>query len=301
MKHPNRLLLHVAISAAILSPHAAAQTPNSNLKFEVATIKFAGPLTGGATAPRAVAANGQPELLNIRSLTVKNLVTRAFGVKANQVLGPTWLDQIDAPRYDVSAKVPAGSSREDTNVMLQNLLIERFGLTFHGETRDVQGYELAVGKNGSKLKQSEPVGSPPPVLPANQAIKIETDRNGLPQLPAGRVGILFSAGAGRAVISGRQQTTAQLATALEGRIGKPILDKTGLTAKYDFALAFDMMEFAGEPGALSFPTRNETPAADPAPSIFTAVQQELGLRLESKKVPVDFIVIDKANKTPTEN
>jgi uncharacterized protein (TIGR03435 family) len=115
------------------------------------------------------------------------------------------------------------------------------------------------------------------------------------------VGVLIGGGpGGRQVLSGRQQTLTQLAAILENRLGKPVVDTTGLSAKYDFGFAFDP---TGLVGGLSIPPPpgGADPAPDPAPSLFTVIQQELGLRLDQKKVSVELVVIDRIEKVPTEN
>jgi uncharacterized protein (TIGR03435 family) len=254
-----------------------------------------------------------PGQLTLGYMTMKNILAQAFGVKANQVTGPAWLDKTDGDHYDIVAKVPSGASKEDGKRMLQSLLAERFGLAFHRETKDVQGYELVVGKNGSKLKESEISADPPPP-PTGQPFKLETDRNGIPQLPPGQPRTLIMVGRdGRSAIAARQQTIVQLANFLEGQLGKPVVDKTGLTAKYDYGFAFDAAELPGalKPAAApaaaaqtagaatAQPTLDNAPPD--APNIFNAVQQELGLRLDQKKVTVELIVVDRVERVPTEN
>src|SRR5579862_110253 len=279
----------------VLSHNGTAQTADPKLQFEVASIKVSATVSGPFDpskgrqniGQRGGPGTNQPEQLTIGSMQIKNLLLQAFGVKALQLSGPSWLDNRDNDRFDVVAKVPPGASKEDAKLMLQNLLVDRFGLQFHRETKDVQGYELVVGKNGPKMKESliDP-NPPPPPAAGGQPFKIENDRNGIPQLPAGRPGTLMGGGVGGSVIAARQQTMTQLANILENQLGKPVVDKTGLTAKYDFGIKFDP---TGLPGA--FAPQNAPPgdASDPVPSIFTVVQQELGLRLDQKKITVDLV------------
>jgi uncharacterized protein (TIGR03435 family) len=142
---------------------------------------------------------------------MKSLLMQAFGVQAIKISGPAWLDKTDADHYDIVVKVPSGASKDDVKIMLQNLLVERFGLAFHRVTKDLAGYELVVGKNGPKLKESE-IGTAPPPPPTGQPFKVETDRNGIPQLPTGRPGMVIGAGpGGRNVTAARQQSISQLA------------------------------------------------------------------------------------------
>jgi uncharacterized protein (TIGR03435 family) len=253
------------------APGDQAQTPDPKLQFEVASVKISAPLTGGKIpvllGTRGGPGTTDPGQLTIGYATMKNLLAQAFGVQADKILGPAWLDKTDGDRYDVIAKVPRRASKEDLKTMLQNLLVERFGLAFHREMKDVQGYELVAGKNGPKLKESELSTDPP----QGQPVKIEMDRNGIPQLPPGRPGVLVGGGPGRNIISARQQTVAQLASFFESRIGKPVVDKTGLTAKYDYAFAFDPTGLAGgfRPPSESAPT-SQTAGTATAPPGFDA-------------------------------
>ena len=298
------------------APSGRAQTPDPKLQFEVASVKISPPIVGN-TRPALLGTRGgpgtaDPGQFTLGYATMKTVLMQAFGVKVLQISGPSWLDKTDGDHYDIVAKVPPGASKVDLKTMLQNLLVERFGLVFHRETKDLPGYELVVGKNGPKLKESEISGDPPPP-PTGQPFKIETDRNGIPQLPAGRPGMLIGAGpGGRNVTAARQQSISQLASFLENQLGKPVIDKTGLTAKYDYGFAFDATGLAGEfrPPAAAAPSSQTAggaaappafDAAAPAPSLFTAVQQELGLRLDQKKVTVELIVVDRVEKVPTEN
>jgi uncharacterized protein (TIGR03435 family) len=311
------LLLSAQIAA--FGQGGAAQTPDPKLQFEVATVKISPPMVGN-TRPALMGTHGGPGTADPGQFTlgyapIKTILVQAFGVKALQISGPAWVDKADGDRYDIVAKVPAGASKEDLKTMLQNLLVERFGMAFHRETKELPGYELVVGKNGPKLKESEIDPNPPAPVPppAGQPFKIEMDRNGLPQLPPGRPGMLMGGGRGRNVIVARQQAISQLANYLENLIGKPVVDKTGLTAKYDYGFAFDA---TGLPGGFNPPTAAAPApqtagaagappafdaASDSAPSLFNAVQQELGLRLDQKKVTVELVVIDRLEKVPSEN
>ncbi len=307
------LLLTARIT--VFGQGAASQTPDPKLQFEVASVKISPPIVGN-TRPALIGMRGGPGTADPGQFTIgympmKTVLMQAFGVKALQISGPASLEKTD-DHYDIVAKVPAGASKEDLKTMLQNLLVERFGLVFHRETKDLQGYELVVGKNGPKLKESETSTDPPPAA-TGQPFKIEMDRNGLPQLPPGRPGMLFMGGAaGREIMVARQQTTVEMANYLQNLLGKPVVDKTGLTAKYDYGFAFDATGLPGgfNPPVASAPATQTAGAAAPpaldaapdsAPSIFNAVQQELGLRLDQKKVTVELIVVDRVEKVPSEN
>jgi uncharacterized protein (TIGR03435 family) len=201
-------------------------------------------------------------------------------MKSYQVTGPDWLR--DA-RFDIVAKGPAGTTREQLPAMMQALLAERLKLQVHHETRELPGLALIVGKNGPKLKESAPGSG---------------DAEG-----GAHFGMSMSPKGGE-----RMEVTnasmPKLANTLTALLGRPVLDKTGLTGAYDFILEFTRTETAGpkasggyrEPPAMPPPM----PGAEPGLSIYSSIQQ-LGLKLDPRKIPMDTIVIDHAEKTPSEN
>src|SRR5262249_23638759 len=171
-----------------------------------------------------------------------NVILRAYDVKAFQLSAPDWLS---SQKYDIVAKVPLGTSKEQCNRMLQALLAERFHLTLHHETKELQGFELALGRRGSKLKPS--TDSDAPELPSPSAPP-KTDASGYPQLDG--PGLLMMEGLrGTAVVvflTAKAQPLSSLVELVSREFRMPILDKTGLAGKFDFRL-----EFVPEtPGAL---------------------------------------------------
>jgi uncharacterized protein (TIGR03435 family) len=174
--------------------------------------------------------------------------------------------------------------------MLQRLLADRFHLALHHETRELQGYELVKGKTVLKLKQSSEAG--PDVEPTEAP---KTDANGFPQLSA--PGLVIMEGVrGKAVVSfltAKAQPLSALAELFSKEFRMPVEDKTGVTGKFDFTL-----EFAPEaPGALP----SDAPEESAAPNLISAVPRQLGLKLEPKRIPVDILIIERADKIPTEN
>ena len=173
--------------------------------------------------------------------------------------------------------------------MLRRLLAERFHLLLHHATKELQGYELIIGRTAPKLKSSTENG--PDVQPTDSP---KTDANGFPQLSA--PGLVMMEGAhGTTVVSfltARAQPLAALVEMLSKEFRLPVTDKTGLTGKFDFTL-----EFAPQaPGAVPPDSADES-----APNLINAVPQQLGLKLEAKKIPVDILIIDRADRIPTEN
>ena len=173
--------------------------------------------------------------------------------------------------------------------MQQNLLAERFKMTFHHEQREAPSYDLVVAKNGAKMKEAEP---PPPEdpdapKPAAAPPARKVDKDGFPILAPGRQW--------NAAMDGNRWTQrvtdasmGNFARYLANMVGQPVNDATGLKGKYDFIL-----KWIGYPGR---PIDD-----DSGPNIFEALQAQLGLKLESKKTMVDVLVIDHIEKTPTEN
>lgn len=307
------------LAMAGLAGMALAQTAEPPLAFEVASIKPSPPpgngrmMMGGGGGP----GTRDPGRYTMSNMPLKALLGQAYDVKDFQISGPGWLD---SERFDVTAKVPPGATKEQFRVMLQNLLLERFKMELHREKKDLPIYTLSVAKNGPKLKETEldasafappsndgagrggpPPGPPPPPRPGE-----------FPRMPAGRPGMIIMFQEGHMRLTAVGQGTGALVDLLGRQFGRPVIDKTGLTGKYDFQLDFapDPAMFKGmpppPPGAGPGPgpggggDGGPANASDPAPNLITAVQQ-LGLKLEAGKGPVDLIVVDKADKTPIEN
>ena len=301
--------------------------------FEAASVKPAAmPVPGGRGRitigmPSGGPGTKDPGRIRYPFVSLRDLLTRAYDVKAYQIAGPAWLD---TERYEVNATMPPDTTMEQFRTMLQNLLAERFKLTMHRETKDLPMYALIVAKSGPKMKESgdaPPVkesdaDAPPPPLPTQP--KIGPD--GFPVLPpppGGRGGMIMMMMPGRARLSGEHQTIQDLATRLTSQLGRPVTDVTGLKGKYDITLTFSTEGLNGPMGPMGpgptmvavappgggppggggagGPAGVFVPEGEAPPDIFAALQQQLGLKLESRKGPVEMIVVDHVEKTPTEN
>jgi uncharacterized protein (TIGR03435 family) len=243
------------------------------------------------------------------------LISRAYGVKDYQVSGPDWLD---SQGYDVVAKVPAGVPADQVPLMLQALLSERFKLALHRESKTINVYALIVGKGGPKLKESDPAelaavpgrgnagfGAGPPAPPPPGA----GPGRGLPPGPGVRM--MVSPNGGRQ-LNGRM-TLAQLTDTMSFFMDRPGVDSTGLKGTYDIDMTFmpderDQMRnrlgpamVGPPPGGVTDPRPAESAEDATAGSIFSAVQEKLGLKLDARKSPAEILVIDHAEKIPTEN
>jgi uncharacterized protein (TIGR03435 family) len=266
---------------------AFGQAPAVQPKFEVAAVRSVDPDSGapGGNVMRGGPGTDDPERITFASVTMKRLLMVAYRVDENQISGPGWLD---SPRYAIAAKVPAGADREQLLMMLKNLLAERFHLTLHHEMKDFPAYEMVIAKGGSKLKpavEAAPVPSAPNPPPGRYyAASLEP---GVSRLTFNTVSISDLANAlsfPLGTMGGNMLTVAH------------IVDKTGLTGKYSFTL-----EFAGYmgPGGAFAALTTDTPAK--APTLFTALETQLGLKLNDKKTSLDVLVIDRIDKTPTAN
>jgi uncharacterized protein (TIGR03435 family) len=304
---------------------AFAQTAENSPTFEVASVKPAAPITGNAIRVMMRGGPGSPDpgQITYSNVTVKNVLMNAYGVKGFQISGPGWLD---SERYDIVAKVPRGATKAEFMVMLQNLLAERFKLTLHREKKDLPMYALVVGKNGPKLKESveEPApkdgdaakaGGPGGDRPWAAAAmgRLTVGRDGFPVLPGRNATAMMLTSAGFRM-SANRQSMAGLAEMLSNQLDLPVVDMTGLKGNYDFTLSFAPEGLGGmrlgAPPPLAAPPPGEggegmpaasTPDGQSAPNLFAALQEQLGLKLEQRKGPVDLLVIDHLEKAPVEN
>ena len=324
----------IRIALALLSASAVlAQAIPDKLTFEVASVKPAAPPTPGQFMVGVRGGPGTPDpgQATFSNVTQRLLLTKAYGVQDYQISGPGWLD---SERYDIVAKVPKGATKEQFMVMLQNLLAERFKLTLHHETKELPRYALVVAKNGPKLKEAAappandaevakdragPADGGPPPGPGPGSgpppgeggpPRMPMGKDGFPKLPpgVGRGGIMMMMMNGRARLMGNGQPISKLADALARQLGRPVTDKTGLAATYDFTLDFDPEGSTAGRGMMPPPPPGgggDAPGANPpeteVASLFTALQEQLGLKLEQKKGPLDLLVIDHSEKVPLEN
>jgi uncharacterized protein (TIGR03435 family) len=273
--------------AGSMSLAQLSQTPT----FEVASVKrspppppgarvFFGPARGGPGTP-------DPSQITWTYARLRDLLMTAYDVKEYQINGPGWLS---GERYDIVAKVPEHSTSDQVRMMWQNLLAERFGVRLHHELKEFQVEELVIAKGGSKLKETTLDAAAlldpgPPAFDKNRALA-----------GPGYV-TTFNMINGEAHTVAQGQPLSKLTTMLGNTLRRPVIDKTGLTGKYDFSLDFRIDLPAIGPAA---PTPADN-APDPGPDITAAVEQQLGLRLVAGKAMLDVLVIDKADKVPTDN
>jgi uncharacterized protein (TIGR03435 family) len=282
-----------------------------NLTFEVASVKPAAPPAAGGPmffGGRGGPGTPDPGRITWTNANLKTLLTIAYDVKNYQVNGPSWLD---TERYDIIAKVPDGATKEQVNMMWQNLLKERFGMVLHHESKEFQVSELVVAKGGSKLKETalDP-NAPPPPPPTGPLEPPKMDKNGFPEMNGPGLRMMFQNGPNGPVghMVARAQPISGVAGLLGNQLNRPVVDKTGLTGKYDFNLEYTP-DLSGLPGLPPpppglggpAPVAPSTDASAPGSNLAAAIEQQLGLRLVSNKAKLDVVVVDKAEKVPTDN
>ena len=241
------------------APASLAQSPAGGAKtpaFEAASIKPSKP--GGRGRSMLTDPSGR---FTAENATARELITFAYNVRAFQVSGgPGW---IDADHYDIVAKPEAKAGRGQIYPMAQALLADRFKLNLHRETKDLPVYTLVIAKGGPKFKEAKPDADRP--------------MNGIQ--------------GGRGEMTGLGADMGLFARRLAVLTGRTVVDRTGLTGKYDFKLQWTPDTSQGMRSPEEPPSDNT-----PGPSIFSAIQEQLGLKLEASKGPVEILVIDHIEK-----
>ena len=254
----------LAIPAALFAQDILQRKPmpaDANPTFEVATIKPSAPDehnfgSGVSPAGRFTAHN----------TSLRYLMVLAWGVHPRQIEGgPPWFE---SERFDIVAQPDREGSpgKQQLMAMLQKLLADRFQLRIHREEKDLAAYAITVGRQGSRLTPSA------------------GDSSGLPTSELD----------GRGSLKARNMTMAEFAEGLQGVVlDRPVIDRTGLSGRFDFTLnwAPDEFQFPNRPANAARPDTDAT-----LPDLFKAFEDQLGLKLESTKAPVEMLVIDHAEK-----
>lgn len=303
-----------ALLVFVLTVVAFAQNPTVSA-FEVVSLK---PQNGAA--PEGLLGGCRridPGLFECNRATFRTMLAVAYGLRADQIKGPAWLN---TEHYSLSARVRKGVAGPQFLNDLQALLTERFKMVTHRQTESLPAYELVVAKGGPRLKEVDPAQiaiaatptpSPGASAPAEPVAGGAAVRGG-PTPPVGTNFVRLGADSSRR--NRGKMTISQLAYLLSGVLGKPVIDKTGLNGTYEIDLNYVADEFdfdqarvqaalasaAPESGGGSTPLPAAN-AGNPLPTLFQAVQQSLGLRLEAKKLPIEVLVVGQALKVPVEN
>jgi uncharacterized protein (TIGR03435 family) len=229
--------------------------------FDAASIRPHALGRGGEGSKReSIQAN--PGSLNMRNVSLKTAIRWAYHVMEYQISGPDWLG---SERFDIVAKATGPAPEAELRTMLQALLVERFKLKLHKETKDLPAYVLLIAKGGIKFKESKEEGEmamgPPP------------DKNHM-------------------TVTMKRVPASMFVEELSNALRAPVINNTGLEGRYDATI---------DVGKYMMDIPQKDAAFDPVPMIVTGLQEELGLKLESKKMPLDLLIIDHAEKVPVEN
>jgi uncharacterized protein (TIGR03435 family) len=273
---------------------AYGQTGDTRLSFDAASVKPADPILSdglivvGMAEPTGGPGTNDPSRIRYPVINLKMLLINAYDLRESQIVGPDWLD---TEYFQIEATMPPDTTREQFRAMLQDLLVEKFKAKIHRETKEVRGYALVVGKSGPKMKKF--VGVPG----ADYSGRTTLSRSGLdgdgfnkqPLIPPGRAKLYTTIGTYGVRLTGQEQSMDALAARLAYYLKRPVVDSTGLTAKYNFTLTF-------LPEGMAV-----LPSADPLPNIYSALQSQLGLNLEPKQSTETTIIIDHIEKKLTQN
>ena len=248
-------------------PPPKRMAPDAKPSFEVATIKPSDP----AHPEQVITLRGNEVITT--NVTVHALINLAYWLHPKQLTGgPAWTE---TEKFDMAGKpdVPGQPNVDQMKLMIQKLLTDRFQLKFHFEKRELPVYAVRIGKTGAKLTPSQ------------------DDPKGIP-------GWNFGRNASGMIMAFHNSPMSQFTALLQNSTDRPVVDESGLTGRYDFSLNFT--PDAAMAASLGGPPTPAGDNPDAAPDLFAAFQQQLGLKLEPTKAPVDVLVIDKVEK-PSEN
>jgi uncharacterized protein (TIGR03435 family) len=244
--------------------------------FEVASVKPADPDLADSIF---VGMSADPSFVTYRNLNLRDAIRGAYKVRDFQIVGPDWMS---TARFDVAAKLPAGATTDQIPEMFQALLEERFKLTWRREPKEMQVYALLAGKDGPKLKAAE--------MTNPQPMAMGTD--GKP-----RAAVMFGGSLSAMTITAPAASLLTLVGVMTRFTSRPVVDETGIDGLYEFSLTFAAEADAGLPRGYQ---GEPAGAADPAPTVSEAVKK-YGLRIETRKAPIDMFVVTHIEKTPTAN
>jgi len=268
--------LLIACNASVIAQRIEAIDEGKLPRFEVASVKLGNP---NATSARVGIPPGRFVQEDMDMRTALNM---AFDVRPYQMPNP--LPEVLRGRYSIDAKMPAGAPQKDVGLMVRALLIERFKLRYHVETKEQDGYALTVrrdGRLGPGIRQS--------TIDCAAPMDAQRRNETLPPLPDGSKECGIRNGPGTIDFGGMPLPV--LMQMLSNQTGQQVVDHTGLSGPFDVELHWSL----ASSGALrASPDGGQ--AGDNGPSLFTAVEEQLGLKLEPTKAPVDYLVIDHVER-----
>jgi len=292
-----------AVCALLVSAPVFGQTAGPRPEFEVASIRPSGPQP---PSQLGVGLHIDGAQVTINYFALRDYIAMAYDLKIYQISGPDWLP---STRFDIAAKVPAGTGRDQVRPMLQSLLEDRFQMKTHRDSKEFAVYALVVAKGGPKLKESpkeSPLDPADPGAPS-QGGGVNVSAQG------GRGGVNVNYGGGSSVafanngFEGRKLSMPLFTEWLGRFMDRPVVDMTGLKSTYDITLDFTpedymaMMIRSAIAAGVVLPPEAMRALEGASGDSLSAALQTLGLKLESRKAPIEVLVVDKMEKMPTEN
>ena len=312
--------MRMFVLAAVLSCLWRTVSLGQQPTFEVASVKSVNlashPTFGNSGGP----GTADPGRIHFCCVGIFSLLMRAYDAEIDQIIGPAWImDNLGPNLYQIDATMPAGTTRAQYQLMMRNLLVERFHLAVHLEERSFPGYELVVAADGPRLKES---ASDPNAIAAVTPQPPRRRTDGSVILPPGPQ-MLTSLGRGMVRVQVQEKPIGDLVKGMGRLIAQSlgedptdfasrkarVIDKTGLTGKYDFTLEFSCAGCSGlsanmamANGAAADSTASADTVGSGLPNIFVAIEKQIGLKLvKTKDIPLDVVVVDHVDKVPTGN
>jgi uncharacterized protein (TIGR03435 family) len=281
--------------AAFCAGLALAQTP-APLQFEVASVR-----PSAASGPNAVTVGLHLDGAQVRitTLTMRDYIAMAYRVRQYQVEGPDW---ITSEKFDLSAKLPAGSNSDQIPEMVAALLSDRFNLKFHRASKELPIYALIVGKPPLNLHESAPDAAGADARPATNITAAGSEAG--VSVDLGR-GSYYTFSNNKFEI--RTVNTDMLVRVLERYVDRPLIDQTGLKGTYDFDLPVTPEDYqtmlirAAVNSGVVLPPQALQLLDNGSIASLTDGLEKAGLKMDARKAPLDMIVIDQISKTPTDN
>jgi uncharacterized protein (TIGR03435 family) len=260
---------------------ALAQQGTNKPAFEVASIKPSDP---NPSSPMWIGMSADGGMVHYTNITLKDCIRAAYRVRDFQIQGPNWIN--DA-RFEITAKLARGATLDQIPEMLQTLLAERFSLILRRDSKEQSVYALVVGKSAPKLKPAE--------TRADGQTLTAVGPDGKPRPP-----MMFQFLPSGIHLFARSTSLASFVELISRFTERPVVDLTGIEGQFDLDLTFAPETTRVVPaGNLPGPDSTRS-SAEPAPSVFDAVQ-EYGLKLEARKAPMKLLTVTHIEKTPTEN
>jgi len=286
-------LIRAAGVSVLMSVLAAAQAP---VQFEVASIRASGDQQAGQASIGVHISGSQ---VRVAYFTLRDYVAMAYRLPANQVSGPDWMAQA---RFDIAAKLPDGGSANQVPEMFQGLLADRFELKTHRDSKVFPVYAIVVGRGGAKL-QEHAANDDEKIVAGTVNVEATGSSNGVAIDVGG--GSMFTLANNRVEIT--KATMAQVASTLTRVVDRPIIDATGLSGIYDLTLELTPEDYSATlirsavNAGVTLPPQALRVLDSASGDAFSAPLQKYGLTLDSRRSPLDVIVVDSMRKTPTEN